>query len=173
MNMKPQTVLLFVFVLLIKYATAQISPQVPKNLPRQPQKLPTPRIHLLKPDLQFVSVSVSGVHEDATRHLFEITLSITYKNAGAVATPKRFFLDLQNRFEGRSGGYQYTIVGAPAYLQVMTAGQQRTGQWTFAKDESQLGRGRREFIIRIDCNNNIAESNEENNNSPVFSIDIP
>ncbi len=173
MKRKTQWLLLVSLAFFANAGMAQVQPQIPKNLPLHPNVLVTPKIPKLMPDLQFVSENVVNVHEDDTRHIFEITLSITYKNAGNGPTNKRFFLDMQTRYGTTGGGYRYMIIGSPAYLQTMQPGEQRTEQWTFAKDITALGRGRHECVIRMDCNNGIAESNESNNNSPLFTVDIP
>ncbi len=158
-------------LLLFNCVNAQ-TPVVPKGVPGKPS-LPSPKVTiLLKPDLQFVSANLIGVEEMTERHLFKIKLSITYKNAGNAATAKGYSLDLQNFFPGRSGGTNHVIVGSPCTLHQLAAGAARTEEWWFIKDINELGRGKRQFMVRIDCTNSIDESNETNNNSPVFDIDL-
>ncbi len=166
-----KSLLLPVFTVILLQAAAQ-TPQVPKGTPGK-VPLPTPTIQPPKPDLQFISARVVSVTEVASRHIFEIKLLITYKNAGSVATPTRFFLDLQSQYGTTSGGTDYSIIGSKAYLQTLAAGRTRSEIWVFAKDITALGRSTHRCMVRIDCSNDIAESNEDNNNSGLFDIVIP
>ncbi|MEP6713343.1 MAG: CARDB domain-containing protein [Ferruginibacter sp.] len=163
--------LLLFFTVILLQATAQ-TPQVPKGTPGK-VPLPSPKLQPLKPDLQFVSARVVSVTEVASRHIFEVKLLITYKNAGAVATGTGFYLDLQSQYGTTSGGTDYSIIGSRANLHPLAAGQTRSEVWVFAKDITALGRGTHRCIVRIDCTNRIAESNEDNNNSDLFNIVIP
>ena len=78
--------ILIAAALFVKAQTPQVPSGQPGKLP-----LPAPKFQPLKPDLKFISSSVISVVEDATRHLFETTISITIKNQGAVATGTGFF----------------------------------------------------------------------------------
>ncbi|MBS1512564.1 MAG: hypothetical protein JST86_17090 [Bacteroidetes bacterium] len=152
--------------------TAQ-TPSVPKNLPL-PSKggnLPTPKIVLPKPDLQFVSANVIAVDELTDQHMVRIKLSITYKNAGKGNADKNFSLDLQT-FYGDRGGTNHMPIGVPCSLHPLAAGQSRTEEWWFLKDVTALGKGHHQCVVRIDCTNRIEESDETNNNSPQFDINV-
>ena len=160
--------ILIAAALFVKAQTPQVPSGQPGKLP-----LPAPKFQPLKPDLKFISSSVISVVEDATRHLFETTISITIKNQGAVATGTGFFLDLRSKYGTTSGGTDYSMIGTNANVLQMAAGETRTVEYVFAKDITTMGRARLQCIIRIDPQNNIAESNEENNTSSFFDITPP
>jgi hypothetical protein len=166
-------ILLACFLCVSGAAFAQ-TPSVPKNLPL-PSKggnLPTPKkIITPMPDLVFVSVNVIGVDEVTEQHMFRIKLSITYKNNGNADVDKNFWLDLLGTFEDRGGTNSY-IIGSPCNLHPLAAGQSRTEEWWFYKDITQLGRGHHSCMVRIDSNDRIKESDERNNTSPLFDINI-
>ena len=143
---------------------------VPSNPGKAP--LPSPKIQIYKPDIKFISSRVISVTEDVSRHLFETTLSITLKNQGNIGTGG-FYLDLRSRYGTTSGGTDYSIIGAPATIHPLAPGETRTVEYVFAKDITAMGRARLECIIRLDFDNMIAESDEENNNSPFFYITPP
>ena len=65
------------------------------------------------------------------------------------------------------------MIGANANVHLMAAGETRTVEYVFAKEITTMGRARLQCIIRIDPQNNIAESNEENNSSSFFDITPP
>ncbi len=144
---------------------------VPQGTQGKPN-LPTPKIAQLKPDLQFVSANVVAVEELASQHLIRIKLSITYKNAGAADADRDFSLDLQG-FYGTTGGTTHAQIGSNCTLHPLAGGQSRTEEWWFLKDVTALGRGHHPCMVRIDCTDRIAESDETNNNSPQFDINVP
>ena len=161
------------FVFACGNAAAQ-TPTLPTGVPKgTPGKinLPTPKIVLLKPDLQFVSASVVSVEELTSQHMIRIKLSITYKNAGAANADKDFSLDLQH-FYGTTGGTTHAQIGSNCTLHPLAAGQSRTEEWWFLKDVTALGKGHHPCVVRIDCTDRIAESDETNNNSPQFDINV-
>jgi len=161
------------FAIIICSAAAQtpsIPPTIPKGTPGK-ISLPTPKIVQLKPDLQFVSANVVAVEEVASQHMIRIKLSITYKNAGAANADKDFSLDLQG-FYGTTGGTTHAQIGSNCTLHPLAAGQSRTEEWWFLKDVTALGRGHHPCVVRIDCTDRIAESDETNNNSPQFDINV-
>ena len=165
-----QFALALVFVMLCCSATAQ-TPVIQKNNTPGKINLPTPKIVLQKPDLQFVSANVIGVEEVTAQHMIRIKLSITYKNASATNVDKNFSLDLQGFF-GDRGGTNHSQIGSNCNLHPLAAGQSRTEEWWFLKDVTALGRGHHQCMVRIDCTNIIAESDETNNNSPQFDINV-
>ncbi len=135
--------------------------------------LPSPTLRELKPDLKLISVRVISVKEDAARHLFETTLSITLKNDASVSTRTGFFLDLRSTYGTTSGGTGYSQIGANANIHVMAAGETRTVEYVFAKDITAMGRARLQAVIRLDPTRIITEFNEENNTSAFFYITPP
>ncbi len=148
------------------------TPAVPKNLPLPAKSnLPAPKVILLKPDLRFVSANVIAVEEQPGNHMVRIKLSITYKNTGNGNADKGFSLDLQTFYDDR-GGTNHMPIGVPCALHALAAGQSRTEEWWFYKDITALGRGHHPCVVRIDCNNGIDESDETNNNSPRFDINV-
>jgi CARDB len=159
----------FLFVVMCCITTAQ-TPVIPKGTPGK-ISLPTPKIAVLKPDLQFVSANVISVEKLTTQHLIRIKLSITYKNAGAANADKDFSLDLQGFF-GDRGGTNHSQIGSNCTLHPLTAGQSRTEEWWFLKDVTALGKSHHQCMVRIDCTDRIAESDETNNNSPQFDINV-
>ncbi|MBK8608934.1 MAG: hypothetical protein IPL84_03010 [Chitinophagaceae bacterium] len=163
--------LLSFFTVSLLCAGAQV-PQAPKGTPGK-MPLPTPKVQPLKPDLQFISARVVSVTEIPSKQNFEIKLLITYKNAGPVATGTGFFLDLQSQFGTTAGGTDYSVIGSKANLPPLAAGQTRSGIWVFAKSIKALGRATQHCMVRLDCTNLIAESNEENNNSGLFDVALP
>lgn len=165
--------ILLAFFLCVSGAAFAQNPSVPKNLPLPAKggNLPTPKIITPLPDLVFVSVNVIGVDEVTELHMFRIKLSITYKNNGNADVDKNFSLDLLGTFEDRGGTNSY-IIGSPCNLHPLAAGQSRTEEWWFYKDITQLGRGHHSCMVRIDSNDRIKESDERNNTSPLFDINI-
>ena len=166
-----QFALSLVFAMLCCSATAQ-KPVIQKNTTPGKINLPTPKMVVaFKPDLQFVSANVIAVEELTAQHLIRIKLSITYKNAGAADADKNFSLDLQGFF-GDRGGTNHSQIGSNCNLHPLAAGQSRTEEWWFLKDVTALGRGHHQCEVRIDCTDRIAESDETNNNSPQFDINV-
>lgn len=162
---------LSLLLLVTCYSVSAQTPVIPKNGIPGKINLPTPKIVLLKPDLQFVSVNVIAVEELTAQHLIRIKLSITYKNAGAANADKDFSLDLQGFF-GDRGGTNHSQIGSNCTLHPLAGGQSRTEEWWFLKDVTALGRGHHQCVVRIDCTDRIAESDETNNNSPQFDINV-
>lgn len=162
----------FFLLLTIGINAAAQTPVIPKGTTPGKINLPTPaKTILLKPDLQFVSANVIGVEELTAQHLIRIKLSITYKNTGAANADKDFSLDLQGFF-GDRGGTNHSQIGSNCTLHPLAAGQSRTEEWWFLKDVTALGRGHHQCMVRIDCTDRIAESDESNNNSPQFDINV-
>ena len=163
---------LSLFLLAMCYSVTAQTPNIPKNGTPGKINLPTPKIAvILKPDQQFVSANVIAVEELTAQHLIRIKLSITYKNAGAANADKNFSLDLQGFF-GDRGGTNHSQIGSNCNLHPLAAGQSRTEEWWFLKDVTALGRGHHQCEVRIDCTDRIAESDETNNNSPQFDINV-
>lgn len=159
-------------------ATVAQTPSVPKNLPL-PSKggnLPTPKVFLGKPDLQVVSVHVIAVEPQTDPFLIKIRLSVTYKNAGASATGSDFDLELL----GFRGSFTRGAIGVESYdlalnnnRPALAAGQVRTEEWAFIKDKTRIPSGANACMLIIDSANKITESDETNNKSALFTINIP
>ncbi|MGG9960433.1 CARDB domain-containing protein [Ferruginibacter sp. SUN106] len=162
---------LSIFFAIMCYSAIAQTPVIPKGTTPGKINLPTPKIAVLKPDLQFVSSNIIAVEELTTQHLIRIKLSITYKNAGAANADKDFSLDLQGFF-GDRGGTNHSQIGSNCTLHPLAVGQSRTEEWWFLKDVTALGRGHHQCVVRIDCTDRIAESDESNNNSPQFDINV-
>ena len=158
---------LFLIFLQVNAQTPQVPSGTPGKTPKQNFK-PKP----FKPDIKFISSRVISVVEDADRHLFETTISVTLKNQGA-ATPTGFYLDLRSRYGTASGGIDYSIIGSLATIHSMAAGETRTVEYVFAKDITAMGRARLQCMIRADATNIITEADEENNKSAFFYITLP
>ncbi len=158
---------LFLISLQVNAQTPQVPSGTPGKLPQQNFK-PKP----FKPDIKFISSRVISVIEDADRHLFETTISVTLKNQG-VATATGFYLDLRSRYGTASGGIDYSIIGSLATIHSMAAGETRTVEYVFAKDITAMGRARLQCMIRADATNIITEADEENNKSAFFYITPP
>ncbi|MBS1512565.1 MAG: hypothetical protein JST86_17095 [Bacteroidetes bacterium] len=170
--------MLTVWMLGICTAVAAQTPSVPKNLPL-PSKggnLPTPKPVLAKPDLQVVSVQVIAVEPQTDPNLVRIRLSVTCKNAGGTSTGGTFDLELLGFRAALTGGatsiesYQLALNNGRAAL---AAGQVKTEEWAFIKDKTRMPAGGNQCMLIIDYNNKIAESNETNNKSALFTITIP
>lgn len=162
-------------IIILVLISLQINAQTPQEPTGTPGRPPVQNFKPkpLKPDIKFISSRVISVVEDAGRHLFETTISITLKNQGGIATTTGFYLDLRSRYGTTSGGTDYSMIGALATIHSMAAGETKTVEFVFAKDITAMGRARLECIIRVDATNIIAETDEENNKSPFFYITLP
>lgn len=148
------------------------TPQVPSG---KPGKVPlaNPALHPLKPDLIISSYRVVSVTEDTSRHIFETRIIITYKNNGPGNTATTYTVDLRSRFGTTSGGTDYSRIGSPGRLQLLAPGKSKSVLYVFAKDVTAMGRARLECVLRIDPDNIIEETNEDNNLTPFFYITPP
>jgi hypothetical protein len=169
----------FVLLLLTIHCGHNIFAQTftpPKNLPVKPVPQTPTKFYLPKPDLQIVSASLIAVEPQTEPNIIRIRLSVTYKNAGLANADRNFELELQGFHASSSGGgtsissYQIAIDNN---LQPLAAGQSRTEEWSFIKDRTKLSKGSNQCMITIDFSNRIAESDETNNKSSLFTIIIP
>jgi hypothetical protein len=92
---------------------------------------------------------------------------------GGAPTAGSFLIDLRSAFGTLSGGTDYSMIGEPVSAGGMQPGETKLLPYTFSKDVTAMGRARLPYMIRLDCTNLIAESNEENNASPFFYITPP
>jgi len=97
----------------------------------------------------------------------------TIKNQVSARTGTGFYFDLRSRYETTGGGYDWSQIGAQAFVHAIDADETRTVQFTFAKDITAMGRAGLECMIRLDWSNLIDESDENNNYSGLFDVIPP
>ena len=164
--------LIYFISLMIFSATANSqTPQIPSGKPGK-VPLPNPALQALKPDLIITGINNVVITEQPSSHNFLITMRVTVKNQGPV-TANGSYLDLRSRFGTTSGGTDYSVIGDKVWYGTLYRGESRGVKISFTKDVTELGRARLECVLRIDCENHIAESNEDNNQSTFFYITPP
>jgi subtilase family serine protease len=158
-------------LLLLSVNTSAQTPQVPSGKPgRVP--LPNPTLHAPKPDLIITAMNTLSITEQPATHTFLITMRVTVKNVGAV-TANGSYLDLRSSYGTTSGGTDYSRIGEKVFWGTLYRGESRSVRVSFSKDITALGRARLECFLRIDCDNTVAESNEDNNGWPAFYVTPP
>ena len=134
--------------------------------------LPNPTLHALKPDLIITAMNTLSIAEQPATHTFLITMRVTVKNVGAV-TANGSYLELRSSYGTTGGGTDYSRIGEKVFWGTLYRGESRSVKVSFSKDITALGRDRLECFLRIDCDNTVAESNEDNNGWPAFFITPP
>lgn len=146
------------------------------NAPLHPPTHPIndpPKAKMAKqPDLQINNVRLESTVANPDGSL-TVRISITYSNAGAVATGRNFDMALygiKSSFEGGSTSISTINIALKPNLAPLTANQSRTEEWTFTVGSRSLVAGSTGCILYIDPDNRIEESGEKNNYSNIFTI---
>jgi len=148
----------------------------PKNLPLKPVGTTPTKFHVVMPDMQVVSAGFVSIETMPDPNLIRIKISVTYKNAGAAATGRTFDLGLIG-FHAVSAGGATSISSYEIAIEhdrvPLASNQSRTEEWSFVKDKTKLSKGNNQCMIVADYSERITESDETNNKSGLFLINVP